>query len=175
MLERAEEGVVAVGAVEPDANVAVQHAHFQKVLGLGREGFGREDGFGRGRLRGRGGGVAVVKEVKTFKGDATVVMVRGQPRHGFDFDVTLAWECTFAGDAEDVKPVKGTAHIPEASRDTVEDDEVDYTVKVEDRKTDRRSQEDAAYDALKSGLRTFLRETFATVDKELLARANGAA
>jgi hypothetical protein len=32
-----------------------------------------------------------------------------------------------------------------------------------------------AYDALKSGLRTFLRETFATVDKELLARANGAA
>lgn len=123
----------------------------------------------------RGGGVAVVKEVKTFKGDATVVMVRGQPRHGFDFDVTLAWECTFGGDAEDVKPVKGTAHIPEASRDTVEDDEVDYTVKVEDRKTDRRSQEDAAYDALKSGLRVFLRETFATVDKELLARAKGAA
>ena len=122
-----------------------------------------------------GGGAAVVKEVKTFKGDATVVMVRGKPRHGFDFDVTLAWECTFEGDGEDVKPVKGTVYIPEASRDTVDDDEVEYTVKVEDRKTDRRSQEDAAYDALKGGLRTFLRETFGTIDKELLARANGGA
>ena len=69
--------------------------------------------------------------------------------------------------------MKGTVHIPEASRDTVDDDEVEYTVKVEDRKTDRRSQEDAAYDALKGGLRTFLRETFGTIDKELLARANG--
>ena len=57
----------------------------------------------------------------------------------------------------------------------VDDDEVEYTVKVEDRKTDRRSQEDAAYDALKGGLRTFLRETFGTIDKELLARANGGA
>ena len=104
-----------------------------------------------------------------------MVMVRGKPRHGFDFDVTLAWECTFEGDGEDVKPVKGTVHIPEASRDTVDDDEVEYTVKVEDRKTDRRSQEDAAYDALKGGLRTFLRETFGTIDKELLAQANGGA
>ena len=77
-----------------------------------------------------GGGVAVVKEVKTFKGDATVVMVRGKPRHGFDFDVTLAWECTFEGDGEDVKPVKGTVHIPEASRDTVDDDEVEIGMAV---------------------------------------------
>ena len=89
---------------------------------------------------GSGGGAAkaTVKTVKTFKGDATVVMVRGQPRHGFDFDITLTWEAEgFDGDAEDdsKKPVKGTIHIPEASRDTVDDDELEYTVSVEARQT----------------------------------------
>jgi hypothetical protein len=36
------------------------------------------------------GARATVTAVKTFTGDATVVVVRGQPRHGFDFDITLA-------------------------------------------------------------------------------------
>lgn len=118
-----------------------------------------------------------VKGVKTFKGDATVVMVRGQPRHGFDFDITLDWEASgFDGDAaadEAKKPVKGTIHIPEASRDTVDDDELEYAVSVEDRKTDRRAQEDAAYKVLKGGLRDFFNECFAAIDKELKVRARG--
>lgn len=122
-----------------------------------------------------------VKGVKTFKGDATVVMVRGQPRHGFDFDITLNWEASgFDGDAdgdgaaaESKKPVKGTIHIPEASRDTVDDDELEYAVSVEDKKTDRRAQEDAAYQVLKGGLRDFFNECFATIDQELKVRAQG--
>ena len=116
---------------------------------------------------------ATVKTVKTFKGDATVVMVRGQPRHGFDFDITLTWEAEgFDGDDDD-KPaaVKGTIHIPEASRDTVDDDELEYTVTVEERKSDRRAQEDAAYKTLKGGLRDFFHQCFATIDKELKDRA----
>ena len=120
-----------------------------------------------------GGGAAVIKSVKTFNGDATVVMVRGKPRHGFDFDITLTWECSFEDDEEGVDPVRGTVHVPEASRDTVEDDEVEYAVAVENRKTERRAKEDAAYGALKKGLREFLRESFATLDRELLARAEG--
>lgn len=125
---------------------------------------------------GGAGAKAEVKTVKTFKGDATVVMVRGQPRHGFDFDITLTWEASgFDGDDDDAKPVKGTIHIPEASRDTVDDDELEYTVTVEERKSDRRAQEDAAYKVLKSGLRDFFHKSFATVDKELKVRAeNGA-
>ena len=43
----------------------------------------------------------------------------------------------------------GSTSRRRAGTPTVDDDEVEYTVKVEDRKTDRRSQEDAAYDALK--------------------------
>jgi hypothetical protein len=107
------------------------------------------------------------------------VMVRGTPRHGFDFDITLNWEATgfdgdgAAGDKDAKKPVKGTIHIPEASRDTVDDDELEYTVAVEDRKADRRPQEDAAYKVLKAGLREFFHQSFATIDKELKVRAQG--
>ena len=71
--------------------------------------------------------------------------------------------------------VEGTIHIPEASRDTVDDDELEYTVSVDDRKTDRRAQEDAAYKALKGDLRGFFRECFSTLDKELKVRAQGGA
>ena len=156
-----------------------------------------------------GGGECVITKVKTFDGDATVVLVRGKNRHGFDFDATFEWEATFPGvpsakkkktkkpkppplDAEEEEEkkkeeeeeeeeeeepapivVKGTMRVPEASRDTVEDDEVEYEVKVKDRKTEHRSLEDAAYAALKTpALRAFYHDTFATIDKELLARAN---
>mmetsp|Transcript_14460 Transcript_14460/g.34882 ORF Transcript_14460/g.34882 Transcript_14460/m.34882 type:complete len:277 (+) Transcript_14460:415-1245(+) len=132
------------------------------------------------------GATVAIKSVKTFKGDATVVMVRGKPRHGFDFDITLTWEAEFPvapgvlgldskKEKDAPKPVKGTIDIPEASGDTVSDDELEYTVTVENRKTERRAQEDAAYKVLKTGLRAFFRETFATIDKELLVRAKGGA
>ena len=53
----------------------------------------------------------------------------------------------------------------------MDDDELEYTVSVEDRKTDRRAQEDAAYKVLKAGLRDFFNQSFATIDKELKVRA----
>jgi len=107
-----------------------------------------------------------------------VVRVRGKPRSGFDFDVTIAWEAVFltgdvdglTGDGEKVT-VKGTLHVPEASGDTVADDEVEYAVTVEDRKADRRAQEDLVFQSLRSGLRKFLHETFSTIDVELKKRA----
>ena len=113
--------------------------------------------------------------IKTFKGDATVVVVRGKPRSGFDFDVTVGWESTFAGDGDDdsVK-VKGTFHIPEASNDTVADDEVEYRVTVEDKKAELRSQEDLVYQYLRKELRQFFHQTFSTIDEELKKRAEGA-
>ena len=46
---------------------------------------------------------------------------------------------------------------------------------MEDRKTDRRSQEDAAYKVLKGGLREFFHECFTTLDEELKVRAKGGA
>ena len=74
-------------------------------------------------------------------------MVRGKPRHGFDFDITLTWECSFEDDEEGVDPVRGTVRA-RGGRDTVDDDEVG-TVAVENRKTERRAKEDAAYGALR--------------------------
>ena len=124
---------------------------------------------------------AAITAVKTFKGDATVVMVRGKPRPGFDFNVALTWEATGwtteEGEGEEAKgpAVKGSVKIPEASKDTVEDDEVDFEVVVEDRKAERRSQEDAARDTLRKALKPFLREAFKTIDDELTLRAEGKA
>ena len=51
--------------------------------------------------------------------------------------------------------MRGTVRVPEASRDTVDDDEVEYTVAVENRKTERRAKEDAAYGALKKDSASF--------------------
>jgi hypothetical protein len=64
-----------------------------------------------------GVGELCVKQVKTCTGDATVVVVRGTPRTGFDFDVTLSWGCQLGGDEE--RTVTGTASLPDASRSAV--------------------------------------------------------
>ena len=114
-----------------------------------------------------------VTGVKSFEGDATVVMVRGKPRHGFDFALTLTFECVVQnGDDEtDATTIKGTAKVPEASRDTVDDDEIDFVVDVEDRSPERRSIEDAAVTALRESLKLVLQETFVTIDAELRLRA----
>jgi hypothetical protein len=113
---------------------------------------------------------ATLTKIRSFKGDATVVMVRGQPRHGFDFDVTVQWECVF-GEGEECVKVKGAAHVPEASRQTVDDDEVEYSVAVDDRKPEKRDAEEKAREALQTCLREFFRATFKTIDEELRRRA----
>ena len=68
------------------------------------------------------GVVARVVGVKKCEGDASVVMIRGKPRHGFDFETTLEWRASFAeedgedGEDEDgdeaAVEVQGTIHIP---------------------------------------------------------------
>ena len=111
--------------------------------------------------------------VKSFEGDATVVMVRGKPRHGFDFALTLTFECVVKNrdDETDGATIKGTAKVPEASRDTVDDDDIDFVVDVEDRAPERRSIEDAAVTALRKSLKSVLQEAFVTIDAELKLRA----
>ena len=82
--------------------------------------------------------------VKSFEGDATVVMVRGKPRHGFDFALTLTFECVVTTPKDDEtetdepRTIKGAVKIPEASRDTVDDDDMSFVVDVEDRAPERR-------------------------------------
>jgi activator of HSP90 ATPase len=64
---------------------------------------------------------AKLVSIKSFKGDATVVMVRGKPRSGFDFDVTIAWEAVFlTGDVDGLTGdgEKGTCRISQ-SRHTI--------------------------------------------------------
>lgn len=106
--------------------------------------------------------------VKKIQGDATVVMVRGKPRHGFDFALTLTFECVFTKD--DVT-IKGTASVPEASRDAVEDERVDFVVDVDEKKTERRSMEDAAVSLVKKSLEPVLLRAFGILDSELKQRA----
>ena len=64
-----------------------------------------------------GVGDLCVKKVTTCTGDATVVVVRGTPRTGFDLDVALSWACELGGDEE--RTVTGTACLPDASRSAV--------------------------------------------------------
>ena len=64
-----------------------------------------------------GVGELCVKKVTTCTGDATVVVVRGTPRTGFDFDVTLSCECQLGCDEE--RTATGTACLPDASRSAV--------------------------------------------------------
>lgn len=115
--------------------------------------------------------------VKSFEGDATVVMVRGKPRHGFDFALTLTFECVVTTPKDDEtetdepRTIKGAVKIPEASRDTVDDDDMSFVVDVEDRAPERRSIEDAAVTALNNSLKPVLREAFVTIDAELRLRA----
>ena len=95
-------------------------------------------------------------------------MVRGKPRHGFDFALTLTFECVFTKD--DVT-IKGTASVPEASRDAVEDERVDFDVVVDEKKTERRSMEDAAVSLVKKSLEPVLLRAFGILDSELKHRA----
>ena len=81
-------------------------------------------------LPGGGGGELRVTEL-TVTGDATVAVVRGTPRHGFDFELTLKWSADWEG-AE----VKGSTVVAEASMDTLADgaDELCLEGKLADEK-----------------------------------------
>lgn len=128
------------------------------------------------------GVVARVVGVKKCEGDASVVMIRGKPRHGFDFETTLEWRASFAeedgedGEDEDgdeaAVEVQGTIHIPEFSRDCAEDEECAFEIKVENRKKEHREREDACYAALKKSCEEFIVGVLRQIDDELCERAS---
>ena len=136
---------------------------------------------GKFDLDGAFAGVAArVIGVKKCEGDASVVMIRGKPRHGFDFETTLEWRASFAekkedGDDDDdddeaAVEVQGTIHIPEFSRDCAEGEECAFEIKVENRKKEHREREDACYAALKKTLRRIHRRRPST-DRRRIVRA----
>ena len=92
-------------------------------------------------------------------------------------DRTLTFECVVTKPKDDEtetdepRTIKGAVKIPEASRDTVDDDDMSFVVDVEDRAPERRSIEDAAVTALNNSLKPVLREAFVTIDAELRLRA----
>jgi len=77
-----------------------------------------------------------VEEVSKCTGDATMSIVRGKRRYGFDFEVELKWFAELLiGPQKEVKEVKGKAKLPDVSRDTVQDEEVELTdVSFDDKK-----------------------------------------
>jgi activator of HSP90 ATPase len=109
-------------------------------------------------------------------------MIRGKPRHGFDFETTLEWRASFAeedgedGEDEDgdeaAVEVQGTIHIPEFSRDCAEDEECAFEIKVENRKKEHREREDACYAALKKSCEEFIVGVLRQIDDELCERAS---
>jgi len=84
-----------------------------------------------------GQGLSVVS-VQTITGDANTVMVRGKKKHGFDFRIVLDW----TAEMED-ETIKGTLSIDEASRETVDDNELECEVKVETKKAKAELQAQA--------------------------------
>jgi activator of HSP90 ATPase len=125
----------------------------------------------------------LLTSAKKIEGDATVVMVRGKPRHGFDFSLTLTFECVFKekskedvtddddGTDEAFTTIKGTVKVPEASRDVLEDENVDFVCDVDDKKPARRSKEAFAVSLLKKSLEPVLLRAFGVLDAELKLRA----
>jgi Fe-S cluster assembly iron-binding protein IscA len=124
----------------------------------------------------------LLTSVKKLEGDATVVMVRGKPRHGFDFSLTLTFECVFKekkdgntddddGTDEAFTTIKGTVKVPEASRDVLEDENVDFVCDVDEKKPARRSKEALAVSLLKKSLEPVLLRAFGVLDAELKLRA----
>jgi Fe-S cluster assembly iron-binding protein IscA len=124
----------------------------------------------------------LLTSVKKLEGDATVVMVRGKPRHGFDFSLTLTFECVFKekkdgntddddGTDEAFTTIKGTVKVPEASRDVLEDENVDFVCDVDEKKPARRSKEALAVSLVKKSLEPVLLRAFGVLDAELKLRA----
>jgi activator of HSP90 ATPase len=143
--------------------------------------------------------IVMIDGVKKCEGDASVVMIRGKPRHGFDFEVTFTWSAAKRStmkkkslnqnesaeeqreeeekaeaeheDEDKNVDIKGTIHVPEASRESADDEECAFTIKVEDRKMERAEEEEACYAALKKGAETFLIDILKTLESELAERA----
>lgn len=68
-----------------------------------------------------GGGALLTTGYLSCTGDATVLTLRGKLRHGFDFQLSVTFTATLPATADlDVREVKGTLQIQDASRDAVQ-------------------------------------------------------
>ena len=150
-----------------------------------------DDAARAGFVGARGGGgedesddvvVARVERATSCEGDASVVMIRGTPKHGFDFELKLAWSASFVrarggddddgdGDEDEVVKVNGVVVVPEASRDGADDEECYFEVKVEDGKVEHKDKEDMCVKVLKARGEAFLVKMLKTLDAELRERA----
>lgn len=72
-----------------------------------------------------------VKSVTKCTGDARVLFIRGKKRAGFEFHLALQWEATVASNPETGETTKasGTLVIDELSESSIDDFEVEVTVK----------------------------------------------
>jgi len=126
---------------------------------------------------GRRRGEARVTRASKCEGEATIVVIRGKPKHGFDFEVELEWCATFESEDDEgegtTTSVKGTVSVPEASRDGAASEECFFEVKVNDRKAEHRDKEEACVRALKARGEAFLVSVLKTLDAELRERAEG--
>lgn len=93
--------------------------------------------------------------------------VRGKSRHGFDLAVRLSWKEESDGGRE----LKGTAELPDASRTSVEDEELDFTLQI-DRACACSAAEAAAVKAAGQLWRAAALRALQQLNSELAAKAN---
>ena len=120
-----------------------------------------------------GGGELSVSGVTSISGDATVMTVRGRPRHGFDFNMTLGWRAWLGGD--EAREVKGSLQLPDASRDACQEEECQLEVEFKpDSKTTKKAnatlKEEAALAEAAKAMRKPLFAALRQLDADMLAR-----
>jgi len=107
-----------------------------------------------------------ITELKSCTGEASVVCTRGKARHGFDLELSLGWEAIIGGPT-----IKGVIDISEVSRDTVEDDELEFKVQID---SDSKKESEAAKDKAQAQAKVFMRkirEQLVAFDKDFRAKA----
>lgn len=120
----------------------------------------------------KGAGAVRVSGVGKCTGDASVVVVRGKPRHGFDFEVELKWTADVAQPpSTDTKEVKGTLKIAEVSKDTVDDDELVGSVELENKKKAGTGDAARAAQAGAIGMLPEIRKRLVALDRRMRERA----
>eukprot|EP00240_Pyramimonas_obovata_P014644 CAMPEP_0118925912 /NCGR_PEP_ID=MMETSP1169-20130426/3707_1 /TAXON_ID=36882 /ORGANISM="Pyramimonas obovata, Strain CCMP722" /LENGTH=207 /DNA_ID=CAMNT_0006867337 /DNA_START=56 /DNA_END=679 /DNA_ORIENTATION=- len=118
------------------------------------------------RLVGVSDNVVTITEIKSCTGEATVVCTRGKARYGFDLVVSLGWEATV-----DEATIKGSVDINEVSRDTVEDDELEYKVNIDSDSKKESKEKKAKAEAGVKALMRKIREQLVAFDSDFKSKA----
>lgn len=98
-------------------------------------------------------------------GHANVIVVRGKPRWGVEYEkgITITWEG--GGGA-----VKGSLHVSEVSRQTLEEDELEVTASVDEKKKGSPTAEELSAAAAARGLSAAVRKALQQLKADLIAR-----